>query len=157
MALVRLTSQVVSKVKSDLDKALKTKVEIVQEKSNEIFEKAIDAMGRLADRPIDLRLDDDTLICINKRQLSKKYQANTKLHVENRIGVDHDKRVMTFNGVGLSQYLRITDIIRPIGNKRTVSTDTAPSLGVNIQEVKNWRKKNIKIKFDIKAKTEVET
>ena len=44
--------------------------------------------------------------------------------------------VMTFNGIGLSQYLRITDIIRPIGNKRTVSTDTAPSLGVNIQEVK---------------------
>ena len=63
--------------------------------------------------------------------------------------------VMTFNGVGLSQYLRITDIIRPIGNKRTVSTDTAPSLGVNIQEVKIGEKEH-KIKFDIKAKTEVE-
>ena len=44
--------------------------------------------------------------------------------------------VMTFNGVDLSRYLRITEIIRPIGNKRSVSTDDAPLLGVNIQQVK---------------------
>ncbi|HEP4496376.1 TPA: tape measure protein [Streptococcus pyogenes] len=57
-------------VKSDLDKAIKAKVEIVQEKSNEVMEKAIDAMGRLADRPIDMRLNDDTLIA----STSDRYQ-----------------------------------------------------------------------------------
>lgn len=65
------------KVKSDLDKALKTKVEIVQEKSNEIFEKAIDAMGRLADRPIDMRLDDDTLIA----STSDNYQEYQQIQI----------------------------------------------------------------------------
>jgi tape measure domain len=57
-------------VKSDLDKAIKAKIEIVQEKSNEVMEKAIDAMGRLADRPIDMRLNDDTLIA----STSDRYQ-----------------------------------------------------------------------------------
>lgn len=65
------------KVKSDLDKALKTKVEIVQEKSNEIFEKAIDAMGRLADRPIDMRLNDDTLIA----RTSDRYQEYQQIQI----------------------------------------------------------------------------
>lgn len=45
-------------------------------------------------------------------------------------------KLMTFNGVDMSRYFRITDIIRPIGNKRSVSTDNAPLLGVNIQQVK---------------------
>ena len=65
------------KVKSDLDKAIKTKVEIVQEKSNEVFEKAIDAMGRLADRPIDMRLDDDTLIA----RTSDRYQEYQQIQI----------------------------------------------------------------------------
>lgn len=68
------------KVKSDLDKALKTKVEIVQEKSNEIFEKAIDAMSRLADRPIDMRLDDDTLIA----STSDNYQEYQQTQITRR-------------------------------------------------------------------------
>ena len=68
------------KVKSDLDKALKTRVEIVQEKSNEIFEKAIDAMGRLADRPIDMRLDDDTLIA----STSDNYQEYQQTQITRR-------------------------------------------------------------------------
>lgn len=63
--------------------------------------------------------------------------------------------IMTFNGVEMSQYFRITDIIRPIGNKRTVSTDTSPFLGVNIQEIKIGAKEH-KIKFDIKGKSEIE-
>ncbi len=65
------------KVKSDLDKALKTKVEIVQEKSNEVFEKAIDAIGRLADRPIDMRLNDDTLIA----RTSDRYQEYQQIQI----------------------------------------------------------------------------
>lgn len=68
------------KVKSDLDKALKTRVEIVQEKSNEIFEKAIDAMGRLADRPIDMRLDSDTLIA----STSDNYQEYQQTQITRR-------------------------------------------------------------------------
>ena len=44
-------------------------------------------------------------------------------------------KLMTFNGVDMSRYFRITNIIRPIGNKRSVSTDNAPLLGVNILEI----------------------
>lgn len=70
-------------VKSDLDKAIKAKVEIVQEKSNEVIEKAIDAMGRLADRPIDMRLNDDTLIA----STSDRYQdyQQTQITRNNRM------------------------------------------------------------------------
>lgn len=70
-------------VKSDLDKAIKAKIEIVQEKSNEVMEKAIDAMSRLADRPIDMRLNDDTLIA----STSDKYQdyQQTQITRNNRM------------------------------------------------------------------------
>ncbi|MFZ2460220.1 MAG: tape measure protein [Streptococcus infantarius] len=70
-------------VKSDLDKAIKAKVEIVQEKSNEVMEKTIDAMGRLADRPIDMRLNDDTLIA----STSDRYQdyQQTQITRNNRM------------------------------------------------------------------------
>ena len=43
---------------------------------------------------------------------------------------------MSFGGVELSPYLRIIDVRRPIGNPRDVSTNDAPSLGVNVQRVK---------------------
>lgn len=70
-------------IKSDLDKAIKAKVEIVQKKSNEVMEKAIDAMGRLADRPIDMRLNDDTLIA----STSDRYQdyQQTQITRNNRM------------------------------------------------------------------------
>ncbi len=57
---------------------------------------------------------------------------------------------MTFNGVDMSRFFRITDIIRPIGNKRSVSTDDAPLLGVNIRQVKRGEKEHT-IKFDMKT------
>lgn len=62
---------------------------------------------------------------------------------------------MTFNGVDMSRFFRIKDIIRPIGNKRSVSTDNAPLLGVNIQQVKRGGKEHI-IKFDIKTTNAIE-
>ena len=62
---------------------------------------------------------------------------------------------MTFNGVDMSRFFRIKDIIRPIGNKRSVSTDNAPLLGVNIQQVKRGEKEHI-IKFDIKTTNAIE-
>ena len=52
-------------------------MEIVQEKSNEVFEKAIDTMGRLADRPIDMRLNDDTLIA----RTSDRYQEYQQIQI----------------------------------------------------------------------------
>ncbi len=64
-------------------------------------------------------------------------------------------KIMTFNGVDMSKFFRITDIIRPIGNKRSVSTDNAPLLGVNIQQVKRGEKEHI-IKFDIKTTNAIE-
>lgn len=62
---------------------------------------------------------------------------------------------MTFNGVDMSRFFRITEIIRPIGNKRSVSTDDAPLLGVNIQQVKRGAKEHT-IKFDIKTTNAME-
>lgn len=62
---------------------------------------------------------------------------------------------MTFNGVDMSRFFRITEIIRPIGNKRSVSTDSAPLLGVNIQQVKRGEKEHT-IKFDIKTTNAME-
>lgn len=63
-------------------------------------------------------------------------------------------KLMTFNGVDMSRYFRITDIIRPIGNKRSVSTDNAPLLGVNIQQVKIGEKEHT-IKFTIFAENPI--
>lgn len=62
---------------------------------------------------------------------------------------------MTFNGIDMSRFFRITDIIRPIGNKRSVSTDSAPALGVNIQQVKRAEKEHT-IKFDMKVSSPAE-
>ena len=62
---------------------------------------------------------------------------------------------MIFNGVDMSRYFRITDIIRPIGNKRSVATNDAPLIGVNVQQVKISSKEHT-IKFDIKTKTPTE-
>lgn len=57
---------------------------------------------------------------------------------------------MTFNGVDMSRFFRITNIIRPVGNKRSITTDDAPSLGVNVQQVKRGAKEHT-IKFDMKT------
>ena len=59
---------------------------------------------------------------------------------------------MIFNGIDMSRFMRIKDIIRPIGNKRSVTTSDAPSVGVNVQQVKRGEKEHI-IKFDIKTTT----
>ena len=63
-------------------------------------------------------------------------------------------KIMTFNGVDMSKFFRITDIIRPIGNKRSVSTDNAPLVGVNIQQVKIGEKEHT-IKFTMFAENPV--
>lgn len=43
---------------------------------------------------------------------------------------------ITFNQFDLSKIIHITDVERDVGNERTIKTDDAPMIGVNIQEVK---------------------
>ncbi|SFC83325.1 tape measure domain-containing protein [Streptococcus gallolyticus] len=70
-------------IKSDLDKAIKAKVEIVQEKSNGLLEKALDTVDKLADRPVEMRLYDDTLVAAT----GDKYQdyQNKQIIRQNRM------------------------------------------------------------------------
>lgn len=54
-----------------------------------------------------------------------------------------------YNDFDLSEVIRIIEVIRPVGNERSVTTDDAPILGVNLQNVKTGAKKsrsNLKFK-----------
>ena len=62
---------------------------------------------------------------------------------------------MTFNGVDMSKFFLIQEVIRPIGNDTTLTTNNAPSLGINIQQVKVGAKKII-VKFSVSRKTPLE-
>ncbi|WP_105140136.1 distal tail protein Dit [Streptococcus suis] len=53
---------------------------------------------------------------------------------------------ITINGFDLSEVIRIIEIIRPVGNERSIETNDAPLLGVSLQEVRTGAK-FIKIKF----------
>lgn len=57
---------------------------------------------------------------------------------------------VVFNGYDLSQVMRITDIKRSIGNNRSVSTNDAPAIGVNVHEIKIGPK-TIKVGFTLKG------
>ena len=57
-----------------------------------------------------------------------------------------------YNNFDLSEVIRIIEVIRPVGNERSVITDDAPNLGVNLQSVKTGSKK-IKVKFKIQRRT----
>lgn len=47
---------------------------------------------------------------------------------------------MNFNMIDMSKYFRITNIVRHVGNERSISTNNAPEIGVNVQEVKIGQK-----------------
>ncbi|MDN5036047.1 phage tail family protein [Streptococcus sp. SS6] len=53
---------------------------------------------------------------------------------------------ITINGFDLSEVIRIIKIIRSVGNERSIKTNDAPLLGVNLQEVRTGAKV-IKVKF----------
>ena len=53
---------------------------------------------------------------------------------------------ITINGFDLSEVIDIIEIIRPVGNERHITTNDAPLLGVNLQEVRTGAKV-IKVKF----------
>ena len=61
-----------------------------------------------------------------------------------------------YNNHDLSEVIKISEVIRPIGNERNVTTNDAPFLGVNVQEVRTGPKK-IKIKFAVQRKTATDT
>ena len=61
-----------------------------------------------------------------------------------------------YNNHDLSEVVKISEVIRPIGNERNVTTNDAPFLGVNVQEVRTGPKK-IKIKFAVQRKTARDT
>lgn len=61
-----------------------------------------------------------------------------------------------YNNHDLSEVIKISEVIRQIGNERNVTTNDAPFLGVNVQEVRTGPKK-IKIKFAVQRKTARET
>ena len=61
-----------------------------------------------------------------------------------------------YNNHDLSEVIKISEVIRPIGNERNVTTNDAPFLGVNVQEVRTGPKK-IKIKFAVQRKTARDT
>lgn len=61
-----------------------------------------------------------------------------------------------YNHHDLSEVIKINEVIRPVGNERDVTTNDAPFLGVNVQEVRTGPKK-IKVKFTVQKKTARDT
>ena len=57
---------------------------------------------------------------------------------------------ITYDGYDLSKVMRFTDVIRPIGNERSVTTNDAPLIGFNVQDVKIGAK-IIKVDFILKG------
>ena len=58
---------------------------------------------------------------------------------------------VTFNGVKLSKYIRVTEVIRPIGNNRELTLSENLSIGANVTKTRRGVKEHI-IKFDIESK-----
>ena len=58
---------------------------------------------------------------------------------------------VTFNGVKLSQYIRVTDVISPIGNDRELTLSENLSIGATVTKMRRGVKEHV-IKFDIDTK-----
>ena len=59
--------------------------------------------------------------------------------------------LMTYNGKDLSELITIQEVLRNVGNERSVTTDDSPSLGVNITQLKTSAK-IISVSFYMKNK-----
>lgn len=55
---------------------------------------------------------------------------------------------VTFNGIKLSEYIRVTEVIRPIGNSRELTLSENLSIGATVTRVRRGVKEHV-IKFDI--------
>ena len=58
---------------------------------------------------------------------------------------------MTYNGKDLSELITVQEVLRNVGNERSVTTDDSPSLGVNITQLKTSAK-TISVSFYMKNK-----
>lgn len=58
---------------------------------------------------------------------------------------------VTFNGIKLSDYIRVTEVIRPIGNNRELTLSENLSIGANVTKMRRSVKEHV-IKFDIDVK-----
>ena len=58
---------------------------------------------------------------------------------------------VTFNGVKLSDYIRVTEVIRPIGNNRELTLSENLSIGATVTKTRRGIKEHV-IKFDIDTK-----
>lgn len=59
--------------------------------------------------------------------------------------------LMTYNGKDLSELITVQEVLRNVGNERSVTTDDSPSLGVNITQLKTSAK-IITVSFYMKNK-----
>ena len=55
---------------------------------------------------------------------------------------------VTFNGINLSEYIRVTEVLRPIGNNREVTLSENLSIGATVTKTRRGVKEHV-IKFDI--------
>lgn len=62
---------------------------------------------------------------------------------------------MTFNGVGMSRFFRVQEVVRAIGNDRNISQVDAPLIGTNIQKV-SFGAKKITVNFTMLENTAAE-
>lgn len=58
---------------------------------------------------------------------------------------------VTFNGVRLSEYIRVTDVVSPIGNNRELTPSENLSIGSTVTKMRRGVKEHV-IKFDIDTK-----
>lgn len=70
-------------VKSDLDRAVKTRVEVAKEKGNDLIKKALDVAQRAVERPLNMRLDDGTLVAKTGDKFARYQTEQTRR--ENRM------------------------------------------------------------------------
>ncbi|WP_074389191.1 hypothetical protein [Streptococcus suis] len=73
----------VVQVKSDFENAIKAKVEVAKEKSNDLMEKALDIAEKAVERPAEMILDDGTLVAKTGSKYATYHAEQTKR--ENRM------------------------------------------------------------------------
>ena len=77
----------VVQIKSDLENAIKAKVESTKDKANELIEKALDIADKAVERPVETYLDGDTLVARTGDRQRAYQEKQTKIYNRMR-GID---------------------------------------------------------------------
>lgn len=77
----------VVQIKSDLENAIKAKVESTKDKANELVEKALDIADKAVERPVETYLDGDTLVARTGDRQRAYQEKQTKIYNRMR-GID---------------------------------------------------------------------